>query len=153
MKPEDILFDLKILTKNRLEGIPMFNFRMRHNNIGLKQWSFIMRTLVRNGKVEVFGPNQMIRPITNEIDRNINQEVRLDESLIKDILSEISPCTPTEAYKFCVQKYGWCNPESFTRMMRKMAELKTINRNDDGKYSINKTEQKPLMAYGEKRWN
>ena len=152
MKPEDLLLDLKIMTKEHPEGIPMFQFKSimsRKYKFSWKSWSWNMRYLVDKRRIEVFGPDQRIRPLTNDIERNINQEISITNDLIKDVLSECSPCTPNEAYKYCVQKFGYCTPESFTRLMRKMAQLGIINRDDNGYYSIGKPKQKPIFAYAE----
>ena len=136
MRPEDVLLDLKLMTKNRPEGIPMFYFRSRYRDITPRQWSSIMRYLVSQRKIEVFGVSMIIRPITNDIDRNINKEVMITEGLVKDIVSEISPCKPSEAYRHCIMKYGYCNPESFTRLMRKLGEDGIIHRDENDCYSI-----------------
>lgn len=152
MRPEDVYFDLKVLVKDRPEGIPMFLFReietRKYSRLkNPKRWSSMMRYLVNKRKIEVFGPNQMVRPVTNDIERNVNKEIKLDDILIKDILSEISPCKPIEAYKYCLQKHGWCNSESFTRKMRRMAEQGLINRDDKGQYSIGKIKTNPIHVY------
>lgn len=128
MKPEDLLFHLRNLSKKNPDGIPMFYFKSmicRRFNVKNKQWSFMMRYLVSNQKIEMFGVDQRIKPIDNGIK---SYEVKINENLIKDILSEVSPCSPEEAYKHCILKYGYCNPESFTRLMRKMAEEGKIRR-------------------------
>ena len=138
MRTEDILFDLKQMTKNHPEGIPLFNFKnveFRKYRMTNNQWSWIMRSLVGSRKIEVFDFDMKIRP-TEGIDRNVNYEVRITEGLIKDIVSEISPCKPSEAYRHCIMKYGYCNPESFTRLMRKLGEDGIIHRDENDYYSI-----------------
>jgi len=138
MKPEDLLFELKQMSKNNLNGIPMFYFKSmmcRKHRISMKYWSSMIRYLVSNRKIEMFGADQRIRPLMENFEKNLNHEIRIDDNLIKDVLSEISPCTPKEAFNYCQEKYGNCNCESFTRRMREMAVEGKIFR--DGKeYSL-----------------
>ena len=150
MKPEDLLLNLKQMTRNHPEGIPMCQFKSivcRGIFMSQKNWSGMIRFLVSQRKVEVSDADMKIRPILDEMDRTINKEVQVTENLIKDILIEKGPCTPNEAYKHCVMKFGYCNPETFTRFMRLMAENGQVMRDESGYYSLGKPREKPIFTY------
>lgn len=145
MISDDILFDLKFICKNNPNGITMFQFKnMECRKYGIKnpkRWGEIMRYLVAVKKIEIFGLERRIKPVISETERGTDNEVRITTDLIRDIVGEMKSVKPTDAHRFCIKKYGWCNSESFTRIMRDMAEEKEnrpciLERDENGLYHL-----------------